>query len=414
MIKVLHVTTSLSRLGGGVSTAIWGMTRFQRQFGAAPSIAGIEDQYTQQDTAGLNVRYYAGQLFGPPVLGYSDDLRRHLMEEVERVDVVHDHGLWSLAGMQAGSLARRWKIPRIVTPHGMLEPWALARSPWKKRLAMMLFQHKHLDRAACIHALCESEARNIRCLGFRNPIAIIPNGINVEEYANLPDPTRLHHRFPQLQGQRLVLFLSRIHPKKGLPHLLRAWATLANEFRGWKLVIAGNDEGGHAVEMNKLASELGLHDSVLFTGPAYGEEKRRMFAAAQVFALPSFSEGFSMVILEAAACGLPVLCTPSCNFRELQAAGGSIEVQPDVESTAEGLRKLMSMSDDERREVGAKAKKVVEEGYRWEAVTQRMVDVYWWMVFGGPPPECVHTRDDPVVMFEVGSITAILIAGQVL
>jgi poly(glycerol-phosphate) alpha-glucosyltransferase len=195
--------------------------------------------------------------------------------------------------------------------------------------------------------------------------------------------------YPRLKGKRRMLFLSRIHPKKGLAHLFKAWQQLASEFNEWILLVAGNDQLGHEQEMRSLAIGLGLGNAVVFLGPLYGEAKKKMMAGSDAFVLPSFSEGFSMAVLEAAACGLPVMLTPQCNFPELAAAGGAVEVQPEAASCEVGLRQMFSFSNAERKRMGARGQKLIRRDYTWPAIAARMAAVYAWLLRQGPKPDCV-------------------------
>jgi glycosyltransferase involved in cell wall biosynthesis len=291
-------------------------------------------------------------------------------------------------------LSHSFRVKRLVSPHGMLESWALQNSRWKKRLAGWLFERRNLSTAHCLHALCAAEAESFRRYGLRNPIAVVPNGVHPSVFERPPGRAILEARIPALRSRRWILFLSRIHPKKGLPHLLRAWATVSAERRTrsaeWMLVIAGPDELYHEADMKCLAIELGLERVVLFTGPLHGADKLAALGGAEFFVLPSFSEGFSMAVLEAAASGLPVLLTPPCNFPELVRAGAAVEVSPDVAGCVAGLRQLLGMPDAERRAMGQQGKDLVANSYTWPRIAEEMLGVYRWLLLGGAAPKSVH------------------------
>jgi poly(glycerol-phosphate) alpha-glucosyltransferase len=272
----------------------------------------------------------------------------------------------------------------------MLEPWALQNSGRKKQLAAWLFENRNLRSASCLHALCAAEAANFREYGLGNPVAVIPNGVDLEEFSAVPPYEAIETEHPHLKGKKRMLFLSRIHPKKGLPHLLTAWKRLAREFGDWTLLIAGNDQLGHEQEMRSLAIDLGLGNAVIFMGPLYGDAKKRAVAGSDAFVLPSFSEGFSMAVLEAAASGLPVVLTPQCNFPELATAGGAILVQPEVPSCENGLRQMLSLSDAQRERMGLCGRELIQESYTWPDIAARMAAVYAWLLGRGPMPDCVR------------------------
>jgi glycosyltransferase involved in cell wall biosynthesis len=388
-LNVVHVTSWISRLGGGIPPVVWAQAREFSRLGLNCSVVGLEDEFVVEDCNRWNLPFLAAKVRGPKSFGYSSELRQLLTDQVARGSVIHSHGLWMYSGIVARNISRETGNPLVVSPHGMLEPWALQNSGWKKRLAASLFENQNLRSADCLHALCEAEATHLRSYGLRNPIAVLPNGVGLEDLFPLPAYEAIEAEHPNLKGKKRLLFLSRIHPKKGLPHLLRAWQRLAREFDDWTLLIAGNDQLGHEQEMRTLTTDLGLENSVLFLGPVYGEAKKRALAGSDAFVLPSFSEGFSMVVLEAAACGLPIVLTPQCNFLELAEASGAIEVEPEVSSCEGGLRRMFSLSGTQRKNMGACGRELIERVYTWPAIAARMGAVYAWLLGQGTKPDCV-------------------------
>ncbi|PQV62480.1 Glycosyltransferase involved in cell wall bisynthesis [Abditibacterium utsteinense] len=322
--------------------------------------------------------------------GYSKSLKRPLKDAVKQADLTHSHGLWMYLTYLCGSLTRAFHKPHVITLHGMIEPWILARSPKKKSLVRRLYQDRVLTNASCLHALCDPEAQHLRELGFRTPIAVLPNGIKLDDFATLPPQDTLSKRFPILEGRKVILFLSRVHPKKGLLHLIEAWSQLSLEFDSWQLVIAGPDNLGHRAEVEQAIEAHNLANQVTFMGTVNGTEKLAVLSAANIFVLPSFSEGFSMAILEAMACRLPVLLTPGCNFSEAVQAGAATEVTPDAQSVQNGLRHLLELTDSDRLEMGQKGYNLVKANYTWDQVGKDMIDVYQWCLGGGKPPASIR------------------------
>jgi len=369
---------------------IWSLARENQRLGLNVSVAGLEDEFVQVDCAGHNVKFITGAVIGPGAMGFSPELRTRLRAQTGPGSIIHCHGLWMHPGMVARRAAESSGSRLVISPHGMLEPWALGNSRWKKWLAGRLFENRNLRSAGCLHALCEAEACNIRSYGLQNPIAVIPNGVDLEDFICLPAYEAIERDYTALIGKKRMLFLSRIHPKKGLSHLIRAWHRVAPAFKDWVLLVAGKGQLGHEAELKVLVSELGLSDSVLFLGPLYGEAKGRVLAGADAFTLPSFSEGLSMAVLEAAACALPVLLTPQCNFPELVAARAALEVQPNVEDCERGLRRMLSFPRQELREMGLRGRGLIRRVYTWPDIADRMAAVYAWLLDGGPRPDCVH------------------------
>lgn len=324
-------------------------------------------------------------------LAWSPTLKLLLQKAVREAAVVHNHNLWMLPNHFASAAAHRWGKPVVFTAMGFLEPWALARSRWKKRLVGWWFQDRDLRRAACIHVNTPKEAASVRAYGLRNPIAIVPNGVDIAAVADLPAPSVFEAAHPDLAGKRVCLFLSRLHEKKGLAHLIPAWSRVVQEYQDWHLVIAGPDDG-YETQARRLVDSLGLRRSVTLVGPLYGEEKRAAYAKAECFVLPSFSEGFSMAILEAMACRLPVLLTPACNFSEVVRVGAGVSVEPTVEGTERGLRELLGLPRDELRYMGERGRRLIEQSYTWERVASQMLSLYRWLAAGGPRPAFVELR----------------------
>lgn len=319
-------------------------------------------------------------------LSSSPRLKRRLQDDLKDVDVVHNHSVWMLPNHYASKIAFQYRKPVVFTAHGVLEPWALARSRWKKRIAGVCFQNRDLRRSACIHVNSEAEVKGIRDYGLTNPIAIIPNGVDITAFDELPEKDAFSESYPETAGKKLCLFLSRLHEKKGLGHLIQAWSRLANEHPDWHLVIAGPDDGYEA-PLRKAISDLGLSRSVTLTGPLYGASKANALAAADAFVLPSYSEGFSMAILEAMACRLPVLITEGCNFPEVAQGEAGFIVLPTVEETEKGIRALLSLSDTDRNSMGSHGRRMIEQRYTWRRVAEQTAELYRWMVGGGSAPE---------------------------
>ena len=226
-----------------------------------------------------------------------------------RPTLIHNHGVWMPLNHWTVSMGRHNGIPVIVQPHGMLEPWALSHKAWKKKLAMALFQWRDLVSARLLVATSNVEYESIRGLGLRQPVAIIPNGVDLDVGAV---PATL----APVERQRVALFLSRVHPVKGLLNLVRAWAQLAPA--GWRLCIAGPDEAGHLKEVLALVRVLGVQDSVDHIGAVEGSAKTALYNAADIFVLPTYTENFGVVVAEALAHGLPVITTRGAPSADLE------------------------------------------------------------------------------------------------
>jgi glycosyltransferase involved in cell wall biosynthesis len=294
-------------------------------------------------------------------------------------DLVHDHGAW-LPNNVASAVAARWAgLPLVITPRGMVEPWALQHRAWKKTLAWHLYQKKYvLQSADLLHATSSMEARNLWELGLQAPIAVIPNGVE------LPNTWK---QAPSEGDTRRALFLSRLHPKKGLPTLVDTWAALRPS--GWELVIAGPDDGGHRAEVEQRVREQGIEEDVTFAGPVYGEDKWALYRSSDLFVLPTHSENFGVVIAEALASGVPVITTKGAEWSILEDRDCGWWIDIGKDPLVEALRDAMGRTDAERLEMGRRGRQVAEEEFSWDSVAERMVRAYRWLLGEGEQPSFV-------------------------
>tara|TARA_B110000208_G_C11798428_1_gene440705 strand:+ start:2272 stop:3231 length:960 start_codon:yes stop_codon:yes gene_type:complete len=311
--------------------------------------------------------------------GFRNAMKR--VDANEPISILHNHGLWLRTSHDAVSYAARRGIPIIQSPRGMLNAWARRHKYIKKELAWKLYQKRDFMRADVIHATSIAEMECIRNTGAKQPVAVVPNGVN-----QLTSP--LGGEGPN-SSEKTLLFLSRIDVVKGIPLLLEAWSQLRVE--GWKLVIAGNDYSGHLSEVRSLISSLGIENSVQLFGPAYGSDKDGLFRRADLFVLPSYSENFGIVIAEALQYGLPVITTTGTPWAELSAERCGWWVPPTVDGIRDALDDAVKLSDQQRSLMGERGQHLISEKYLWEQVGSTMFEVYQWMLADGPMPDCVHT-----------------------
>ena len=285
--------------------------------------------------------------------------------------VLHDHGLWLHMNHVAAAVARRLGIKRVVSPRGALESWSLQYRSWKKKLAWYAYQLGDLNSVSAFSATSIGEADAIRALGFVQPIAIIPNGIALPV---LPDTPR------RPSEPRSVLFMSRIHPKKGLLDLIGAWSQAVKS--GWELVIAGPDEGGYRRIVEEAARQGGQQSSIRFIDPVQGLAKRELLMSADVFVLPSYSENFGIVIGEALAHGIPAIATKVTPWKSLQTDGCGWWIETGALPLAAALLDAMSISDEKRAEMGRRGRALVKRDYSWHSVAKQHIDMYRSLLTG--------------------------------
>ncbi len=285
-----------------------------------------------------------------------------------RPDVVHDNDLWRFHHHALAKLAATQGIPRVVSTRGMLEPWAIAHKRWKKRVAWTAYQRQDLRRAACLHTTSPEEACNVGRLGLGVKIACIPNAVDVPEAGVLAAARAGARR------DKIALFLGRIYPVKGLPMLVEAWARVRPP--GWRLHIAGPDEAGHLAEVKRAISNAGLADVVDFLGPVVPARRTQVYAGADLFVLPSYSESFGMSIAEALAHSLPVLTTTGAPWPMLAAKGCGWQVPPSAGAIASALAAAVSTDDHELKAMGERGRFFVAANFGWAAVAEAMIELY--------------------------------------
>ncbi|WP_413201397.1 glycosyltransferase, partial [Nostoc piscinale] len=306
------------------------------------------------------------------------------------LDLIHNHGLWMFPNFYARQAAVRNKIPLVISPRGMVESWSLNNSWYKKLPAWILYEKQNLNKAIAFHATSTEEVKSIRKLGYKQPIALISNGVSVPTINEKVDRQELSDKFPELAEKKWLLFLSRIHPKKGLDNLLYVWESLSNRFPEWHLIVAGADLIGYQNELEMLVESLKLKSQVTFTGMLSGKLKYSALTNADVFVLPTHSENFGIAIAESLAYGVPVVTTKGAPWQELETHNCGWWIEDNQQALAIALTEAMKMSSQERQQMGDRGKNLVQAKYSWNSIAKQMADFYYWILGGGEPPICVQ------------------------
>jgi glycosyltransferase involved in cell wall biosynthesis len=308
-----------------------------------------------------------------------------LFNHIVDYDLVHTNTIFSPLVLLMHWICQFRKVPYIVTPHGMLEPWALSYKAWKKRFYYTLLEKPALQQASAIHVLANSEANNVKSLGFNHPV-VVPNGIHRQEFETLPDPEVFYQQFPDTRNKTLILFLGRIDPKKGLDLLAPAFAKAHDQFPQTHLVVAGPNSIGFFTTARSYFAQAGCLNAVTFTGMLTGSLKHAALAAASLYVAPSYSEGFSMSVLEGMASGLPCIITTGCNFPEAAAAQVAHVVNIDASAIANALIQCLS-NPQQAKAMGARAREFIFQNYTWEQASKKMLQVYQAIIEKKPLPE---------------------------
>lgn len=375
------ITSSLSRSAGGIYDAVRFLAQSMKR---KPLVLGLKDSFTEIDAHGwgnIEVRSYKKIKFS--LFGYSPLLWSDLKQM--NIDLLHLHGIW----MYPQLVSLRWKLkynkPVVISPHGMLDAWALKNSSIKKKIIRKLFADKSFLTVDCIHALCYSEYKSIRKLGINKPIAIIPNGINIpEKFVKVDKP---------LGSKKTLLFIGRIHPKKGIELLIDALNSLKMKdstfLKNWNVEIIGWDQENHLEELKIKCSKYNLQSNIRFVGPLFGEDKKTKLKSVDAFILPSYSEGLPMSVLEAWSYRLPVLMTKECNLPEGFKTNSAIELKLDSEHISLMLEKINKLNDSELIKIGDSGFKLVSKKFTWEKVAIDMEATYNWLLTKKNKPDFI-------------------------
>ena len=312
-----------------------------------------------------------------PRLGLSRSMRRALAEEARSADILHGHGLWMMPNVYPAWAVEGRRCRLVTSPRGTLDPWPMGHHRWRKRLMWLAFQGRAARRSDCLHATAPAEVSGFRRAGLTGPVAVIPNGIDIPtapEAASRPD------------GRRRLLFLGRLHPKKGIDILLRAWRGVQEEFPGWELFVAGpSDFAGYLETMKDLCSAIGA-ERVEFPGLVHGKGKSAMYHRSDLFVLPTRGENFALTVAEALAHGVPAIVSRGAPWQELESQGCGWWFDLGEGPLKECLRAAMGLPPERLADMGSRGREWMARDFSWERVGGMMRETYDWLVGGGSPP----------------------------
>jgi glycosyltransferase involved in cell wall biosynthesis len=365
---------------------------------------GLEDKFRIKDSGlriqerwweavfdGVKVYYFAYarllEFLGATGWQFSLPMARALKENVRKFDIVYILSVWNYPVAIASYYSSKFRKPYIISPRGMLYDFTLNKKAWKKLPYYYLIAKRDLKGAAAVHYTTTDEAEKTHsALGLKNKALVIPNGIDIKDYEIRANVDGLRERYPYLKDKKVILFLSRINWKKGLDILVSAYSKLIRERNNLHLLIAGNDEEGYKEKVKEFIKSHGLNyiDSesgsmeydaqVTFTGMLTGKEKLEVLAGSDIFVLPSYSENFGVAIVEAMACGLPVVISNKVGiYREVQKNNAGIVVDTDVESIYKGMKHLLD-NPAVKEEIARNGRKLVMEYYDINNVAERFID----------------------------------------
>lgn len=378
-MKIIQIVPTINKESDGVACVIQGLSKGLIKSDVEIEVHCLGDipEHLKYDI--YKIKNHKCEPFPLPSMGRSPMMLKALKYLANSVDIIHTNGLWMMPNIYPAWVVRGTNCKFVLQPHGTLSPWALKRSKWKKRLFGWLFQYKVMRKADLWIATCEEEYQDIRRLGYRQPVAILPNGVD------LPMDVDVHPI-----ARRRMFFLSRIHPKKNVALLLRCWANLEEKFQDWDLSIVGPDKDNpYADEMKQLAKDLGCQ-RVTFEGELNGAAKHRFMAESECEVLPTHSENFGMVVAEALACKTPVICSHGAPWAGLETNQCGWWVSTTEEAFLNAMTEAMSKTRDELRQMGERGREWMAHDFSWDGIGAKMKAAYAWLLGQGEKPDFVR------------------------
>ena len=376
-MKVLHIISSMGVFSGGPALSTLLTVKGERDLGINSMILTYNVNKKGDQLIENASFIHLISPFGYERFAYSFALHKKLMEE--KVDLYHVHGIWQYPSICTFFLARKQRIPYVVTLRGMLYPQCFEKSSALKRFSFFLYLKSALQHAACLHATCIEEMEHLRNLNILSPIAVIPNPI-FEEKDNCGIIT-----FEKVR----IGYLGRIHPRKRIERLLYVNDKLRD--LNFQLIIIGEGDSDYMDFLKKEVDRLKLRN-VIFTGFLTGKEKDQILNTLSYLIVPSDFENFGNIITEALIKGIPVIASKGTPWQELNIYHCGWWVDNDVDTLAVTIRKALELSEEERIAMGERGRELVKENYSVEMVGKKMKELYKWILYGGQKPEFVYLK----------------------
>lgn len=360
-MKIIHYIPSIDRTAGGTSTYMQVLAKGLGEIAEVHIITHASENPLAMENCTVH--------YVPEYNSFKGSWRKRVAEmmEVVKPDIVHVNCCWMPACAAVQRIAQKHGYKVVLTPHGMLEPWIIKRHYWTRKVpALLLYQKAAVRKADCIQSTAESERDNILKLGYNSNIKVVKLGIDA-------DGIEMKKSWKKT---RQILFLSRVHVKKGINFLIEAAAVLRSELQGYNILVAGEGDADYVTEMKRMIADNGLQDIVQLVGGVYGDEKWRLFQTSDFFVLPTHSENFGLAIAESLASGTPVITTVGTPWHDLNDTNSGAWIEIGTQPLVETLRKFLALSDDELEAMGRNGRRLIEEKYSAHVMAKEMMEVY--------------------------------------
>ncbi len=387
-MKILHTVSGIWKHTGGPAEVIPLLCQHLLAQGAEVSIATLNGEFSDatlaSKAAGVKLHSFPIRFRCKP--WYSAAIRHELRELIKDADIVHGNGMWEYTNWCTGSEAIRQRKPYITSFQGSImhtrKNWTL-----RHKLVWKLLDGRYVQKASCLHACTQEELMSIRSVGLTNPVALIPNGVEV--WSLLPQDT-IKRLVPEFTGKKIFLFLSRIHPGKGVFDLVEAWRDLNPCPDERQLILAGPGLSVHIEQLKKLIRSNGENGRITYIGPCFGKRRIAAFQACDVFVLPSYTENFGLVVGEALASGKPVIATHGVPWPDLAEYQCGWWIPNGVSTLVDSLRRAINASDEQRLAMGQRGRALIMKKYSWPQIARQMKQTYEWILGGGSSPPWIE------------------------
>ncbi len=380
-MKIIHVVPNVGNEASGPTYSTVRLSQTIAEMGDEVLLLSVKDGAVASANNFQHRVYPKAKC--PSGVWLSPKLYEALMEESKTADILHSHSLWAMPNVYPGRAAKQSSIPLVLSPRGTLSEWALSHSAIRKKLFWWMLQKRVVKGAACLHATSEDEYLDIRRIGLKQPVCIIPNGIDIP---NLIPKEKIFS--DSRSDLRTLLYLGRLHPKKGIDLLIRAWSEIGTVRKDWQLRIVGPGDERYINELNDLVSRLKV-PRVEFVGAVFGSEKQLEYQRADLFILPTHSENFGMTIAESLAVGTPVITTYGAPWSGLEQHGAGWWVEIGIDPLIACLDHAMTKSSEQLSSMGELGREWMRHDFSWHEISHKMKRTYAWLLSGGDRPAWV-------------------------